>query len=181
VTETVLEEPVFKAEPRWRQLRGRLLRNPSAVAGGAVLLILILLAAFAPLIAPYDPFKISPAQRLMPPGTLHWFGTDEVGRDLLSRIIHGTRYFLLICAVTASISASIGTVLGLVAGAGSALTDGIIMRMIDVLLAFPYILMVLVVVAILGPSLWTGMAAVGIAGIPGYARLVRSTVLTVKS
>ncbi|MDR6291498.1 MULTISPECIES: ABC transporter permease [Inquilinus] len=181
MTETVLEEPVFKAEPRWRQLRGRLLRNPSAVAGGAVLLILILLAAFAPLIAPYDPFKISPAQRLMPPGTLHWFGTDEVGRDLLSRIIHGTRYFLLICAVTASISASIGTVLGLVAGAGSALTDGIIMRMIDVLLAFPYILMVLVVVAILGPSLWTGMAAVGIAGIPGYARLVRSTVLTVKS
>ncbi|KGE01561.1 diguanylate cyclase [Rhizobium sp. YS-1r] len=166
--------------PRWRVMAGKLLRNRAAVVGGSVVLALLLLAAFAAWIAPYDPFKINPVQRLKPPSFQHWFGTDEVGRDLLSRIIFGTRYFLLICLITASISATIGTLLGLIAGAGSALTDSIIMRIIDILLAFPYILLVLVVVAILGPSLWTGMAAVGIAGIPGYARLVRSSVLTVK-
>ncbi|MBP1848095.1 peptide/nickel transport system permease protein [Rhizobium petrolearium] len=176
----VLEEPIVAIIPRWRVMAGKLLRNRAAVVGGSVVLALLLLAAFAPWIAPYDPFKINPVQRLKPPSFQHWFGTDEVGRDLLSRIIFGTRYFLLICLITASISATIGTLLGLIAGAGSALTDSIIMRIIDILLAFPYILLVLVVVAILGPSLWTGMAAVGIAGIPGYARLVRSSVLTVK-
>ncbi|WP_454854519.1 ABC transporter permease [Rhizobium binxianense] len=175
-----LEEPIVAIVPRWRVMIGRLFRNRAAVVGGSVVLALLLFAAFAPWIAPYDPFKINPVQRLKPPSFQHWLGTDEVGRDLLSRIIFGTRYFLLICAITASISATVGTLLGLIAGAGSALTDGIIMRIIDILLAFPYILLVLVVVAILGPSLWTGMAAVGIAGIPGYARLVRSTVLTVK-
>lgn len=174
------EEPVFTIVPRWRIVVGRLLRNRAAVVGGSVVLALLLLAAFAPWIAPFDPFKINPVQRLKPPSFQHWLGTDEVGRDLLSRIIFGTRYFLLICLITASISATIGTLLGLIAGAGSTLTDSIIMRIIDILLAFPYILLVLVVVAILGPSLWTGMAAVGIAGIPGYACLVRSTVLTVK-
>jgi len=176
----VLEEPIVAIIPRRRVMAGKLLRNRAAVVGGSVVLALLLLAAFAPWIAPYDPFKINPIQRLKPPSFQHWFGTDEVGRDLLSRIIFGTRYFLLICLITASISATIGTLLGLIAGAGSALTDSIIMRIIDILLAFPYILLVLVVVAILGPSLWTGMAAVGIAGIPGYARLVRSSVLTVK-
>ncbi|MBB3454958.1 peptide/nickel transport system permease protein [Rhizobium sp. BK313] len=180
MSDILIEEPIFHMPSRGRQLFRRLLRNPSAALGGSVLAVLILLAAFAPLITPYDPFAINPMGRLKPPTWQHWFGTDEVGRDLFSRIMYGTRYFLLICAVTASISATIGTTLGLIAGAGSALADGIIMRMIDILLAFPYILMVLVVVAILGPSLWTGMAAVGIAGIPGYARLVRSTVLTVK-
>jgi peptide/nickel transport system permease protein len=166
--------------PRWRRTAARLAGNRSVVVGGAVLVLLVALAAFAPLVAPYDPLRIHPVDRLLSPSLHHWLGTDELGRDLLSRIVYGTRYFLLICVVTASISASAGTLLGLVAGAGSSLADGIIMRAIDILLAFPYILMVLVVVAILGPSLWTGMIAVGIAGIPGYARLVRSTVLTVK-
>jgi peptide/nickel transport system permease protein len=95
-------------------------------------------------------------------------------------LIFGTRYFLLICLIAASISAGLGIVLGLVAGAGSALADTIIMRFTDMLLAFPYILLVLAIVAILGPSLWTAMAAVGVAGIPGYARLIRSVALTVK-
>jgi peptide/nickel transport system permease protein len=175
-----IEEPVVEVIPRWRVLAARLLHNHAAVVGGTVVVAILLLAAFAPWIAPYDPFKINPVQRLRPPSLQHWLGTDEVGRDLLSRIIFGTRYFLLICTITASISATVGTLLGLMAGAGSSLTDGIIMRLIDILLAFPYILLVLVVVAILGPSLWTGMVAVGIAGIPGYARVVRSSVLTVK-
>jgi peptide/nickel transport system permease protein len=172
--------PDPRVGPPWRRLALRLLANRSALCGGLILAALLVCAAAAPLLAPYDPLAIAPVARLKPPSPQHWFGTDEVGRDLFSRILFGTRYFLLICAVAASISASIGTLLGLLAGAGSGLVDGLIMRLIDVLLAFPYILMVLVVVAILGPSLWTGMIAVGIAGIPGYARLVRSAVLGVK-
>jgi ABC-type dipeptide/oligopeptide/nickel transport system permease subunit len=175
-----LEDPVITVVPRWRIVTRRLLRNRAAIVGGTVVLIILLCAAFAPWIAPYDPFKINPIQRLKAPSLQHWIGTDEVGRDLLSRAIFGTRYFLLICLITASISATFGTLLGLIAGAGSQLTDNIIMRFIDILLAFPYILLVLVVVAILGPSLWTGMVAVGFAGIPGYARIVRSTVLSIK-
>jgi ABC-type dipeptide/oligopeptide/nickel transport system permease subunit len=158
----------------------RFLENRSAALGGAILLTLVICAMGAPLISPHDPLTINPVARLRPPGIQHWFGTDEVGRDLFSRIIYGSRYFLLICLVAASISASVGTVLGLIAGAGSALADGIIMRLMDVMLAFPYILLVLVVVAILGPSLWTGMIAVGVAGIPGYARIVRAAVLSVR-
>lgn len=176
----LLDEPLVSTPPRWRRFVTRLLRNPSVVVSGTILILLILLALFAPWVAPYDPFKVNPVQRLKPPSWLHLMGTDEVGRDLFSRLIFGSRYFLLICIVTASISASIGTLLGLIAGAGSVVTESIIMRLIDVMLAFPYILMVLVIVAILGPSLWTGMISIGIAGIPGYARLVRSAVLTVK-
>jgi ABC-type dipeptide/oligopeptide/nickel transport system permease subunit len=161
-------------------LLGRLIRNPSSRVGGSVLLLIVLCAAFAPWIAPHDPLAVDTLGRLKPPSAAHWLGTDEVGRDLASRLIFGTRYFLLICVIAASISASVGIVLGVVAGAGSSLVDTIIMRFIDMLLAFPYILLVLAIVAILGPSLWTAMAAVGIAGIPGYARLIRSVALTVK-
>jgi ABC-type dipeptide/oligopeptide/nickel transport system permease subunit len=172
------EEPLGAS--RWSRLVSRFLENRSAAAGGAILALLIVFAAGATLIAPHDPLAINPVMRLRPPGLQHWFGTDEVGRDLFSRIVYGSRYFLLICLVAASISATAGTLLGLIAGAGSALADGIVMRLMDVMLAFPYILLVLVVVAILGPSLWTGMIAVGVAGIPGYARVVRSAVLSVR-
>ena len=178
--DAALHTPAAPVQAPWVLSLARLARNRSALVGGTVLALLLVCAAAAPMLAPHDPFAVDPLARLRPPGANHWFGTDEVGRDLFSRIVYGTRYFLLMCAVTAAISASIGTLLGLVAGAGSRLTDGVIMRLIDVLLAFPYILMVLVVVAILGSSLWTGLCAVGIAGIPGYARLMRSVVLTLK-
>ncbi|MDJ0386968.1 ABC transporter permease [Roseomonas sp. E05] len=187
-TETAGAEALPAAEaaaprPRrggWRWLLGRLLRNPSARIGGGVLLLILFCAAFAPWIAPHDPLAVNTLGRLKPPSAVNWLGTDEVGRDLASRLIFGTRYFLLICAIAASISAGFGILLGLVAGAGSALADTVIMRFTDMLLAFPYILLVLAIVAILGPSLWTAMAAVGVAGIPGYARLIRSVALTVK-
>lgn len=164
----------------WRRTVLRVLGNPSAVIGLAIMALLLICAAFAPAIAPHDPYAVDPINRLKPPSAEHWFGTDEIGRDLFSRIIYGSRYFVLIAVVTASISATAGTIIGLLAGAGSQMLDNVLMRIIDVLLAFPYIMMVLVVVAILGPSLWTGMFAVGIAGIPGYARVVRSAVITVK-
>jgi peptide/nickel transport system permease protein len=127
---------------------------------------------------PYDPLDVQATFRLRPPSAQHWLGTDELGRDLFSRILFGTRYFAMICLVTVAIAGSSGILLGLVAGCGIA--DMAIMRTMDVLLAFPFILLILAVVAILGPSLWTAMIAVGIAGIPNYARLVRGEVLAVK-
>ncbi len=158
-----------------------LLRMPVAWIGGAVLALILIAALLAPWIVPYDPFRVDAIFRLRPPSAAHWFGTDELGRDLFSRIVYGTRLFVLICTVATSIAAGAGVILGLLAGSGPGWLDMLIMRVIDVMLAFPYILLVLAVVAILGPSLWTAMIAVGIAGIPGYARLVRGEVLSVRT
>ena len=158
----------------------RLWHHRSAQLGGAILLVILVCAAFAPWIAPHDPMAIDTLRRVEPPSAQHWLGTDEVGRDLLSRLIWGTRYFLMICLITTVIAAGVGTVLGLIAGAGPLVADAVIMRFVDVLLAFPTILLVLAVIAILGPSLTTAMVAVGIGNIPNYARLVRSAALTVR-
>ena len=159
-----------------RQLAGK----PSARVGGAIVAVLIVCALLAPLIAGQDPLRTDALHRLQPPSAAHWLGTDEVGRDLFSRIVHGARYFLLICLFSVTIKAALGISLGLAAGAGPGWLDLAVMRLVDVMLAFPYILLVLAIVAILGPSLWTAMIAVGIAGAPAYARIVRSEVLAVK-
>lgn len=159
---------------------GLLTRKRAAQVGGTILLVVVLCAAFAPWIAPQDPLRTDVLHRMAPPSAAHWFGTDEVGRDLFSRVVHGARYFLLICTVSVAIKAAIGIVLGVTAGAGPAVLDLAVMRLVDVMLAFPYILLVLAIVAMLGPSLWTAMIAVGIAGAPAYARIVRSEVLAVK-
>lgn len=158
----------------------KLLRNRSGQAGGLVLIALVVLAIGGAAILPHDPFKVDTPNRLLPPSATYWFGTDELGRDLFSRILYGSRYMLLIGLVSTSIAASGGIVMGLIAGAGGKWADMLIMRVVDVMLSFPYILLLLAVVSILGPSLWNAMIAVGIAGIPGYARLVRGEVLSVK-
>jgi peptide/nickel transport system permease protein len=174
---------IAEAAPRatgWRWLLRQLLRHKQAQIGGTVLLVIVVCAFIGPYIAPYDPLKVDALNRLLPPSGAHWFGTDELGRDMFSRILFGTRYFALICLVSVSIAAGFGVLLGLIAGAGSYWGDMAIMRAMDVVLAFPFILLILAVVAVLGPSLWTAMIAVGIAGVPNYARLVRGEVLSVK-
>jgi ABC-type dipeptide/oligopeptide/nickel transport system permease subunit len=103
VSAALEDSPQFEAESRLAQFVARFLANRSAAFGGLILLLLIACAALAPLIAPHDPLAINPIMRLRPPGADHWFGTDEVGRDLFSRIVYGCRYFLLICLVAASI------------------------------------------------------------------------------
>ena len=163
-----------------RRLAGLLLRQRQAQLGGTVMLAILICAFAAPALVPYDPLQVDAIHRLLPPSAAHWFGTDELGRDLFSRVLFGTRYFALVCLISVSIAAGSGIVLGLLAGAGSYWTDMAIMRGMDIILAFPFILLILAVVAILGPSLWTAMIAVGIAGIPNYARLVRGQVLAVK-
>lgn len=186
---TARQEPAPELESRPATVRGRsefqlamrkLLRHRSGQIGGAVLIFLTILALTGDLLLPYDPFKVDTPNRLQPPSWEHFFGTDELGRDLFSRILYGSRYMLLVGLVSSSIAASGGILLGLAAGAGGKVPDMLIMRVVDIMLSFPYILLLLAVVAILGPSLWTAMIAVGIAGIPGYARLVRGEVLAIK-
>lgn len=164
----------------WRWLWRQLCRQRQAQIGGAVVLLVLLAAVLASVVTPYSPLEVAAAIRLQPPNGAHWFGTDELGRDVFSRVLFGAQYFVLICAVSVSIAAGAGVLLGLLAGAGSGWGDMAIMRGMDVVLAFPFILLILAVVAILGPSLWTAMIAVGIAGVPNYARLVRGEVLAVK-
>jgi ABC-type dipeptide/oligopeptide/nickel transport system permease subunit len=160
-----------------RELR----RNPSAMIGAAVVLLLVLAAVFADLLAPYDPLIPDPLASLKPPHLEHPLGTDPLGRDQLSRILHGTRISLRLGLISTSIAALAGTFLGLMAGYYRKWAENIIMSLMDVLLAFPSILLALAIVYALGINLTNLMVAVGISAIPGYTRLVRGTVLGIKA
>lgn len=157
----------------------RLLRHRGAVAGGGILVLLVLIALVAPFIAPYDPIAVSRAT-LKPPSAQHLMGTDNIGRDILSRVIYGTRISLWMGFIAVGIAALFGTAIGVVAGTYGKVIDNILMRFIDALMAFPGILLALTIAAVLGPGIINAMVAVGIASIPTFARLVRSSVLQVK-
>ena len=145
---------------------------------GSVLAVLVVLSLFAPYFAPYDPIQISMEGRKSP-NLDHIFGTDRLGRDILSRIIYGTKYALSIGIKSVSIGLIFGTTMGVLSAYYGGLVDTIIMRFIDALLAFPGILLALVVIAVLGPGLFNVMLAVGISTVPEYARLARGKVLSV--
>ena len=145
---------------------------------GTVLAVLVVLSFFAPYFAPYDPIQISMEGRKSP-NVDHIFGTDRLGRDILSRIIYGTKYSLSIGIISVSIGLVFGTTMGVLSAYYGGLVDTIIMRFIDALLAFPGILLALVVIAVLGPGLFNVMLAVGISTVPEYARLARGKVLSV--
>lgn len=157
----------------------RLTSNRLALLGLAVVAVMLLLGALAPLIAPYDPLKITP-DALAPPSAHHWFGTDDLGRDILSRVLYGARISPLVGLAAVAISGVIGVAAGLIAGYVGGLADNALMRLVDVLLAFPGIVLAIGIVAILGPGLNNAMLAVGIAGIPTFARVVRGSVLVEK-
>jgi peptide/nickel transport system permease protein len=161
-------------------IRARLLRHRSFQVSAGVVAVLLVLAALGPALAPADLFDVDVGNRLQPPGPGHPFGTDEFGRDILIRLIHGTRISLSVGAISVGISLSIGGLLGLTGAYAGGLPDLLIVGVVDLLLAFPTLLLALAVVAILGPSLEHTMLAVGVSGVPGFARLTRSTVLVVK-
>jgi peptide/nickel transport system permease protein len=150
------------------------------MAGAYVVLALVAIAVLAPRLAPYDPIKVTPDSALRPPGRQHLLGGDTLGRDVLSRLIHGARISLRVGLVSVGIAAACGTTLGLLAGYYGRWTDLVVMRTIDLLLAFPNVLLALAIIAILGPSIFNLMIAVGISATPGYARLVRGSVLSAK-
>jgi peptide/nickel transport system permease protein len=168
------------AESPWRSAARRLRRNRGAMAGLYLVLALVLVAVFAGRLAPYDPIRITPDSALQPPGRQFLLGTDLLGRDILSRLLHGARISLRVGLVSVGIAAMLGTTLGLVAGYYGRWLDLSVMRFIDLLLAFPNILLALAIIAILGPSIFNLMIAVGISATPAYARLVRGSVLSAK-
>ncbi|QEW18965.1 ABC-transporter permease protein [Marinibacterium anthonyi] len=158
----------------------RIWRHRSGKIGLFLVGLIIFCALFGDHLTPWDPLKLNMPDRLKPPSAKHWLGTDELGRDMLARIIAGTRYVLLVSGIATAIAATGGILLGLVASAGGRWADMLVMRFVDIMLAFPYVLLLLAIIAILGPSLITALVAVGIASIPGYARLVRAEALSVR-
>lgn len=145
------------------------------------MLLLAAVAIAAPFLAPYDPLAPSLEDRLSAPSTLHWLGTDDLGRDILSRVIYGARASLQVGILAVAFALAAGAVLGIVAGYYGGLIDNLVMRVMDVMLAFPGVLLAIAVVAIMGPSLGNAMVAIGIVSIPVYARIVRSSTLQVKA
>ncbi|BEP29799.1 ABC transporter permease [Helicovermis profundi] len=162
----------------WRRLR----RSKTAVLGLILIFLFICLAIFAPLIADYNngALKMNFHSRLEMPSMEHWFGTDEFGRDIFARIVYGTRISLFVGVISVTIALSFGGFLGSIAGYYGGKIDNVIMRVLDVLLAIPTILLAITIVAALGASILNLMIAVGISNIPGFARVVRAAVLSVK-
>ncbi|MCH7921664.1 MAG: ABC transporter permease [Nitrospinae bacterium] len=154
--------------------------TPLAALGLLILLVLVVVALFAPYISPYDPTAIRLAEGLSGPSITHPLGQDKLGRDILSRIIYGARISLYVGVATVMLSAFVGTVVGAVSGYAGGVVDEVVMRLIDILLAFPGILLAVAVMAILGPSLNNIVIALTVLGWVGYARLVRGQVLALR-
>jgi len=151
----------------------RILRSPSAAAGGAVVLVILAFALLAPLMAPYDPNLQETANRLMPPSAAHWFGTDGFGRDILSRIIYGARPTLLLVLVVVLLMAPLGILVGILAGFFGGITERLLMRVTDIVMSFPRLLLAFAFVAIMGPGLINGALALALTSWPAYARQAR--------
>ena len=160
----------------WRRFR----RAPGALAGAAVVALIVLLAVFAPLVTGADPLGQNVAQGAQPPSAAHWFGTDKLGRDVFARILYGARISIRIGFVAVGLAISAGTLVGLVAGYAGGRVEAALMGAMDVMLAFPSIILAIGITTILGPSINNLMLAVGIVYVPQYARLARSSVLAVK-
>ncbi len=166
--------------PRPKGAVGKLMRKPSFLVGGGIVAVLIALALIGPLLVRADPFAMSIRERLQPPSASHWFGTDEFGRDVFTRVIHGSRLTLRIGLISVGIAFFAGGLLGIVSGYVGGWLDLGLMAFVDVLFGFPAILLALAIIAVLGPGLTNTMIAVGIASTPSFARIVRGSTLEVR-
>jgi peptide/nickel transport system permease protein len=164
----------------WRLAWRRLRRRPAALFGLAVVLAFIVLALFAPWIAPQDPIATSWSAIRQAPSAEHWFGTDDIGRDVLSRVVWGTRASLLAGVVSVSIALLLGVPVGLVAGFAGGAADGVVSRFTDAFLACPFLILAIALAAFLGPSLTNAMIAIGVSATPIMVRLTRGQVMQVK-
>ena len=156
-------------------------KNPRMLVGLVLLGILLFVAVFAPLIAPYDPIKVNITDALEPPSPTHLLGTDDLGRDVFSRVLWGSRISLSVGVISVSIGFLLGVSIGLLAGYLGGTFDLLAMRVIDALLAFPALVLAIAITAALGPQIQNAMIAIGIVAVPGYARLTRGQVLSVRS
>jgi peptide/nickel transport system permease protein len=183
MSDTPFDPALVKAEtvetPARRAIR-RLMRRKGAVFGLAVITLFILLALLAPLIAPYDPAAQSWSAVRKPPSMAHWFGTDEVGRDILTRVIYGARASLLAGVISIAIALAIGVPLGTIAGYVGGWVDALLSRITDAMLACPFLILAIALAAFLGPNLRNAMIAIGITTTPIFIRLTRAQVMAVK-
>ena len=164
------------ATDTWRRFR----RSPGSLIGALIVGAILLLALLAPLIAHYDPLGQALAQQSLPPSGEHWLGTDKLGRDVFARIVYGARTSIAIGFVAVGVAITLGTAIGLIAGYAGGRVENALMGAMDVILAFPSIILAIAITTILGPSITNLMIAVGVVYIPQYARLARSSVLGVK-
>lgn len=161
----------------WKRFKS----NPLTIAGATMIVVLIVVAILAPFLTPHDPFEQKLLSRLSAPSFSHWFGTDELGRDVFSRILYGVRVSLYIGFMAAFISISIGSLVGLVAGFWRGWADSIIMRIVDIVLCFPTLFLILMILAVLDkPSIYMIMLVIGLTSWPGLARMVRGEVLSMR-
>lgn len=166
----------FIAAVFWPRLR----RNRLAMAGGVVVIALFLLSLSAPLIAPYNPSEIHAWQVLSPPSGAHWFGTDELGRDVFTRVLYGARISLKVGFIAIGIAIVLGAAVGLTAGYYGGWVDTLLMRSVDIMLCFPAFFLILAIITFLEPSIWYIMAVIGLTGWMGVARLTRAEVLAIR-
>lgn len=174
------ESTTYKKRSQGQEIWRRFKRNKGALLGAFIVILLIVFAIFAEYIAPYDPVKQDLVNRLQTPSAAHWFGTDELGRDIFSRIVYGSRISLSVGLIAIIISLTGGVALGAVAGFYGGRLDDVIMRVMDVLLSIPTILLNISIVAALGSGLQNVMIAIGFSSIPGYCRLVRASILSLR-
>lgn len=170
-------------EARLRYLRDSFTlwrRNPVTVAGSLIIVCLLAVAAAAPLLATHDPYAQVLSDRLLAPSAAHWFGTDNLGRDIYSRVVYGSRLTLMIAVLVAAISGPLGLVIGVVSGYVGGLVDEVLMRFSDVFLAFPKLILAVAFAAALGPGLANAIIAIAVANWPSYARLARADTLGVR-
>lgn len=168
-----------KLSNRRRVLR-RFLQNRLAIIGMVIVAIYIFVAVFAPLISPMDPLKQNLSDKRIPPNKTHLLGTDQFGRDILSRILYGTQYALWVSSMSILLSLVFGTLFGLIAGYFGRAIDEVIMRIMDIFLAFPYLLLAILIVSALGPGIWNTILAIGIWGVPIFARQARGAVIAIR-
>lgn len=171
---------IEKPESEWKQMFGALLENKAAVVGMAIVILLLLVAIFGKWLVPYEPNLADLSVNKQPPSSAHWFGTDEQGRDIFSRVIDGTRVSLSVGLAAVSFALVIGTVLGAVAGYRGGKIDTIIMRFMDIMMSIPDILLAITFMAALGRGIDKAVIAIGLVTIPEYARIVRGSIMSIK-
>jgi peptide/nickel transport system permease protein len=175
------QERLGEYRPEWKRVLNGLLHNRSAQLGGVLVIVFLVAALLGPIVVPYDATRDSDLpNKLQPPSAEHIMGTDNLGRDIAIRILHGARVSLTVSLVSVTLSLLIGVFLGELAGFSGGVIDSIIMRLMDIVLAFPGLLLAIVIVAFLGPGLRNAMIAIGIIGIPSYARLSRSMAISIR-
>lgn len=179
MSQAAVRTEVVVARPR-RGVWGTVRRHPRILVGGLIVVTLALAAILAPIIAPFNPIEVDPSRALQPPGPLHLLGTDDLGRDVFSRVIYGARVSLTVGVISVSIGLIVGVTIGLTSGYIGGVVDLLLMRVIDALLAFPALILAIAITAALGPQIQNAMIAIGIVAIPAYARLTRGQVLSVR-